>query len=86
MLHALTPNITPATLSNPCHRARSPDDARDTFKTLRNSAIGAASAQLYSDWAGLEYAAGSVSRALGILAKGFKEGAQPTRCVCVGGG
>ncbi|GBF89221.1 serine threonine kinase family [Raphidocelis subcapitata] len=58
--------------------ARSPDDARDTFKTLRNSSIGAASAALYSEWAGLEYAAGNVSRALGILAKGFKEGAQPT--------
>ncbi len=58
-------------------RARSPDDARDTFKTLRNSSIGAASAQLYAGWAGLEYAAGNVARALGILAKGFKEGAQP---------
>ncbi|WIA28772.1 hypothetical protein OEZ86_011304 [Tetradesmus obliquus] len=57
--------------------ARSPDDARDTFKTLKNQHIGDASAHLFYEWACLEHAAGNVSKALGVLAKGFRAEAQP---------
>lgn len=72
--------------AQPCtwtHRSRSPDDARDTFKTLKNQHIGDGCAFLYSEWASLEYASGNVSKALGILAKGLREKAQPSRCACV---
>lgn len=55
----------------------SPDDARDTFKTLRNQLLGSSHAQLYCQWAKLEAQAGDVPRALGIVSKGLKEGAQP---------
>jgi hypothetical protein len=61
-------------------RARSPDDARDTFKTLKNQHIGDASAHLYYEWACLEHVAGNVSKALGVLAKGIRAEAQPARC------
>jgi lipopolysaccharide biosynthesis regulator YciM len=67
----------------PC-RARSPDDARDTFKTLKNQHIGDASAHLYYEWACLEHAAGNVSKALGVLAKGIRAEAQPARCGMAG--
>ncbi|KAF6261004.1 hypothetical protein COO60DRAFT_832255 [Scenedesmus sp. NREL 46B-D3] len=58
--------------------ARSPDDARDTFKTLKNQHIGDASAHLYHEWACLEHAAGNISKALGVLAKGLRADAQPS--------
>ncbi|KAF8072718.1 MPS1 [Scenedesmus sp. PABB004] len=57
--------------------SRSPDDARDTLKTLKNQHIGGDSAALYHAWASLEHAAGNISRALGVLARGIKAGAQP---------
>lgn len=62
-----------------CCRARSPDDARDTFKTLKNQHIGDASARLYYEWAVLEHSAGHISKALGIIAKGMRADAQPAR-------
>lgn len=62
-----------------CCRARSPDDARDTFKTLKNQHIGDASARLYYEWAVLEHSAGYISKALGIIAKGMRADAQPAR-------
>jgi hypothetical protein len=61
---------------HPC-RLRNPDDARDTFKTLKNQLIGDSSAHLYAEWAKLEQSAGNTSKALGILSKGLREGAQP---------
>lgn len=75
-LHA----ITTVMLQSCVRRARSPDDARDTFKTLKNQHIGDASAHLFYEWACLEHAAGNVSKALGVLAKGFRAEAQPARC------
>lgn len=60
-------------------RTRSQDDARDTFKTLKNQHIGDASAHLYHEWAVLEHSAGNVSKALGIIAKAMRANAQPTR-------
>lgn len=60
-------------------RVRSPDDARDTFKTLKNQHIGDASAALYHEWACLEHSAGHVSKALAVIAKGLKAEAQPAR-------
>lgn len=60
-------------------RVRSQDDARDTFKTLKNQLVGDGSAFLYHEWASLEHAAGNVSKALGILAKGLRSDAQPSR-------
>lgn len=61
-------------------RTRSHDDARDTFKTLKNQHIGDASAHLYYEWAVLEHSAGNISKALGIIAKGMRADAQPARC------
>ena len=58
-------------------RRDSEDDARDTFKTLKNQLLGESNAHLYHAWAALEAQSGNVSRALGILHKGLKEGAQP---------
>ena len=60
-------------------RARSQDDARDTFKTLKNQHIGDASAHLYYAWAVLEHSAGNISKALGIIAKGMRAEAQPAQ-------
>jgi hypothetical protein len=50
------------------------------LKTLKNQQIGDGNAHLYHVWASLEHADGNVSKALGILAKGLKSGAQPARC------
>lgn len=61
------------------YRARSQDDARDTFKTLKNQHIGDSSAHLYYEWAVLEHSAGNVSKALGIIARGMRADAQPLR-------
>ncbi len=58
-------------------RQRSQDDARDTFKTLRSQNIGDTCAALYTEWAALEAGAGHVSKALGVLHKGIREGARP---------
>ena len=60
---------------------RSQEDARDTFKTLKNQLVGDGSAQLYYEWASLEHEAGNVSKALGIIAKGLRSEAQPARYV-----
>eukprot|EP00878_Enallax_costatus_P046889 GHUV01057204.1.p1 GENE.GHUV01057204.1~~GHUV01057204.1.p1 ORF type:complete len:670 (+),score=222.28 GHUV01057204.1:746-2755(+) len=62
-------------------RVRSQEDARDTFKTLKNQLVGDGSARLYFEWASLEHEAGNVSKALGIIAKGLRSGAQPARYV-----
>ena len=62
---------------SPSLRRDSEDDARDTFKTLKNQLLGESNAHLYHAWAALEAQSGNVSRALGILHKGLKEGAQP---------
>ena len=72
----------------PLRRHRNAHEARETYKTLKDQNIGNAAtcAQLYADWAGLEAAAGERERALAILRKGLKAGAQPARCgVCVCG-
>ena len=60
---------------------RNPDDARDVFKMLKSQVIigAAAAAALYYEWAALELVAGSPTKALGVLAKGLKEQAQPVR-------
>jgi hypothetical protein len=63
------------------HRACSEDEARDTFKTLKNLHIASRSAALYADWAQLEAKSGNTSKAVGVLQKGLSEGAQPARCV-----
>lgn len=57
------------------------DDARDTFKTLRNQRITTGAASLYHLWASLEVGSGEsgTRRALSVLAKGIKEKAQPVR-------
>ncbi|PRW45719.1 hypothetical protein C2E21_5938 [Chlorella sorokiniana] len=56
---------------------RNTDDARDVFKMLRSQAIGASLAVLYYEWAALELAGGNQFKALGVVAKGLKEAAQP---------
>lgn len=53
------------------------DDARDTFKTLRNQHITSGAANHYHLWASLEAGSGDISKALSVLAKGIKEKAQP---------
>lgn len=64
-------------------RGRNEDEARDTFKTLKNQHIGDGCALLYHDWAALEAKSGNISKALSILHKGLKENAQPVRCALV---
>ena len=58
---------------------KSEDDARDTFKTLKNQHVADNSAYLYHEWAKLEAGAGHSSKALGILNKALKEKAEPRR-------
>lgn len=58
-------------------RHKSQDDARDTFKTLKNQHIGDGCACLYHEWASLEHSAGNVSKAISIVHKGIKADAQP---------
>ncbi|KAL4539201.1 hypothetical protein Ndes2526B_g02541 [Nannochloris sp. 'desiccata'] len=53
------------------------DDARDTFQTLRTQHIGETSALMYAEWAGLEAMGGNTSKALSIISKGVKSGAEP---------
>jgi hypothetical protein len=55
------------------------DDARDTFKTLRNQHITSGAANLYHLWASLEARSGDISKALSLLTKGIKEKAQPIK-------
>ncbi|GAX81238.1 hypothetical protein CEUSTIGMA_g8670.t1 [Chlamydomonas eustigma] len=54
------------------------DDARDTFKTLKNQLPGESNAHLFHTWATLEAGSGNMSKALSILQKGMKERAQPS--------
>jgi hypothetical protein len=58
---------------------RNHDDARDVFKMLKSQHIGERHAGMYYEWAALEAAGGSQFKALGVLAKGLKEQAQPAR-------
>ena len=60
-------------------RYRNVHEARETYKTLKDQNIGNAAtcAQLYADWAAMESSAGEVERALSVLRKGIKAGAQP---------
>lgn len=53
------------------------DDARDTFQTLRTQHIGETCALMYAEWAGLEAMGGNTSKALSIVSKGIKSGAEP---------
>jgi hypothetical protein len=57
----------------------SEDEARDTFKTLKNLQVAGSSAQLYYDWATLEAKSGNMSKAIGVLQKGISQGAQPAQ-------
>lgn len=57
--------------------ARHPDDARDVLKMLKSQHIGDQQAALYYEWAALEAGSGNRTKALGVLAKGLKENAQP---------
>ena len=56
-------------------------EARETYKTLKDQNIGNAAtcAQLYADWAAMECSTGERERALSVLRKGIKAGAQPVR-------
>ena len=60
-----------------CRLRNSHDDARDTFKTLKSQQIGEEYAIMYAEWAGLEAIVGSASKALSIVSKGIKTGAEP---------
>jgi hypothetical protein len=60
-------------------RQHSEDEARDTFKALKNQHIGDANAQLFHMWAKLEATSGHDDKALAILNKALKGGAQPAR-------
>ncbi len=71
----VTASFTP-THTAPC-RARHPDDARDVLKMLKSQHIGDQQAALYYEWAALEAGSGNRTKALGVLAKGLKEDAQP---------
>ncbi len=46
---------------------------------LKSQHIGDTSAALYYEWAALELSGGNQFKALGVLAKGLKEQAQPAR-------
>lgn len=61
------------------HRPRDEDDARDTFKALKNQHIGDGHASLYHQWAQLEASSGNTSKALAVIQKGLKERAEPAR-------
>jgi hypothetical protein len=63
-------------------RLRNVHEARETYKTLKDQNIGDAAtcAALYADWAALEAGSGERERALSILRKGLKAGAQPAGC------
>jgi len=67
-------------------RRHNEDEARDTFKTLKNQHVADSSALLFHAWASLEAGSGNTSKALGILGKALKENAQPARWVraCTG--
>lgn len=56
---------------------RNADDARDTFRTLRDCHIGEGNARLYCEWASFEHRCGHTDKALDILAKALRGGAQP---------
>lgn len=57
---------------------RNQDDGRDTFKTLKSQRIGQNCSAVFLEWATLEHCnAGDTYKALSVLSKGIKEGAQP---------
>eukprot|EP00873_Tetraselmis_striata_P044244 jgi/Tetstr1/464508/TSEL_009266.t1 len=55
----------------------SEDDARDTFKMLKNQTFGEKSAALYKEWAAFELSKGNRREAVARLKKGIKMGAEP---------
>lgn len=63
-----------------CHRYRHGDEALETFRTLKSNCIGVRSAQLYAEWASMEYATGALH---GDWALG---GGRFGGCECYGGG
>ena len=58
MLDRIKPSYRSDKQYSYCHRQRSEDEARDTFKTLKSQLIGDNFAHLYSEWALLENQAG----------------------------
>lgn len=62
-------------------RLKSEDEGRDLFKALKNQHIGDTCAHLYGAWAQLERASGNDGKAVSVLQKGLKEGAEPRRYV-----
>jgi serine/threonine-protein kinase TTK/MPS1 len=57
---------------------RNQDDGRDTFKTLKSQRIGQNCSAVFLEWATLEHCnAGDTYKAMSVLSKGIKEGAQP---------
>ncbi len=56
-LHGIRAHVTQQPSAR--RRAKSADDARDTFKMLRSQGIGEGAALLYTEWAALEGAAGA---------------------------
>lgn len=73
LLHTANKNFS----STNCRLRNSHDDARETFKTLKSQQIGEEYAIMYAEWAGLEAMGGSASKALSIVSKGIKAGAEP---------
>ncbi len=59
------------------YRSVNEEEARDTFKTLRNQQIATGCARLYHDWAQLESQSGQLGKAVSVLKKGISERAQP---------
>ncbi|GIL91671.1 hypothetical protein Vretimale_9543 [Volvox reticuliferus] len=56
---------------------RHQDEGRDVFKAIKNRQYPHKGAQVYHEWALLEYEAGNTSKALSVLEKGIKDGAEP---------
>jgi len=55
------------------------EDARDTFKTLKDQCFGEKSAYLYREWARFEASKGHWKDAIARLRKGMKAGAEPAK-------
>ena len=75
------PSPNRKSLANCSLRQHNEDEARDTFKTLKNQHIADSNALLFHEWASLEAKSGNVTKALDILGKAIKDNAQPDRCV-----
>ncbi|GIL53393.1 hypothetical protein Vafri_9028 [Volvox africanus] len=56
---------------------RHQDEGRDVFKAIKNRQYPHKGALVYHEWALLEYEAGNTSKALSVLEKGIKDGAEP---------